>query len=768
MKRRILALLLCAALIFTLCGCGQEDTPTETTAVPTEPPVSLLYTQAKAPVLEASNLELTVTSKQTITIGAEIFQLETKQSLTYADLGTDTLQLTLTEELDLDGADDKFEEYYSGGTLYVTVYDEYKFKGAVDEAEYLSRFAPAALLDESLYTEITAAQDGDNTMLLFNSPSAAECWAMPENAVFHSAKGSAVIDAEGNLTESSYTIEYTYGGSHISETITSVPAFPEAVTLAAPEDSEYTELESIEAIRLYDMAVMYLYAADAATTNLTETIVSQAAGVVLSSQETVNFHGRSKDHVSEITSAITLIQGTQSETYQQNEHFQDMIYTVSSDGGEPQENTDVGPSAMRSYCTEFLGENLISLDYISSATVSEVGGTLFLELGCNEECGQWLSEYACGVFYDDSNLLNDLATAYVLNDCSAYMAVDKYTGMPTAVGLLYNATHTIEGSDYVLGVQADQSFYLASQTAYETITGESLPEEEPETKATPLFYKVSGADGQEMYLLGTIHVGDARTAYLPQEIYDALSVSDALAVEFDTIAFEEAMSTDTTLAAQIASLYLYTDGTSTKDHLDEETYNAAIKLLKASGNYTAYTEMMKPSIWESSISNFFIQQNYGLSYNKGVDTRLLKLAKENGMEIRDIESGLEQMEMMSGYSDEVQAFLLEDTLSADPDEYYNAVSELFELWCQGDEAVLRKAVLEDTSELTEEETKLFEEYWKAMSTDRNEGMLQVAIDYLESGDTVFYAVGLAHLLADNGLVDTLQEAGYTVEPVAYN
>ena len=47
-------------------------------------------------------------------------------------------------------------------------------------------------------------------------------------------------------------------------------------------------------------------------------------------------------------------------------------------------------------------------------------------------------------------------------------------------------------------------------------------------------------------------------------------------------------------------------------------------------------------------------------------------------------------------------------------------------------------------------------------------MLKVAIEYLESGKTVFYAVGLAHLLDDqNGLVDALRAAGYTVELVQY-
>jgi uncharacterized protein YbaP (TraB family) len=46
-------------------------------------------------------------------------------------------------------------------------------------------------------------------------------------------------------------------------------------------------------------------------------------------------------------------------------------------------------------------------------------------------------------------------------------------------------------------------------------------------------------------------------------------------------------------------------------------------------------------------------------------------------------------------------------------------------------------------------------------------MLEVAKEYLESGDTVFFAVGLAHLLAEDGLVFTLRDAGYTVELIPY-
>ena len=126
----------------------------------------------------------------------------------------------------------------------------------------------------------------------------------------------------------------------------------------------------------------------------------------------------------------------------------------------------------------------------------------------------------------------------------------------------------------------------------------------------------------------------------------------------------------------------------------------------------------------------------------------------------------------------MQELLLEDSLYTDSAAYCASVLDLYEKWCAGDEAVLRAELSNevDTSEFTEEEMAEYEEqkpyideYNKAMSYDRNEDMLQVAIQYLESGEVIFYAVGLAHLLDnENGLVDALREAGYTVELVTFN
>ena len=78
-------------------------------------------------------------------------------------------------------------------------------------------------------------------------------------------------------------------------------------------------------------------------------------------------------------------------------------------------------------------------------------------------------------------------------------------------------------------------------------------------------------------------------------------------------------------------------------------------------------------------------------------------------------------------------------------------------------------ILARKDEINAELLKIQEEYKTAMESSRNAGMLEVAKQYLESGDVVFFAVGLAHLLNNvNGLVDTLRDAGYTVELVTYS
>ena len=150
--------------------------------------------------------------------------------------------------------------------------------------------------------------------------------------------------------------------------------------------------------------------------------------------------------------------------------------------------------------------------------------------------------------------------------------------------------------------------------------------------------------------------------------------------------------------------------------------------------------------------------------------RLLTRAIDAEKKIYEVEDSYRQFQMDIDFSDDVLELNLYNAAYY-PRSYFRADNiELFNAWCKGDIKELSKAINEpdDFTGMTDDQIDAYEEYEKALTDDRDALMLEKAKEYLASGETVFYAVGLAHLLdEDTGLLKTLDEAGYTVELVEY-
>ena len=771
--KRFMAVVLCLCLLLTLFGCGQAPVPAETADGQTLTALDT-YAKARADVDNASDLRLQISITKTTIVGGQVFNQETKQVLTKTqdEAGAPIWMSEETVTYD-DAYVTTYDEIYTDGTLYVTYGDEYHYSSQMTPEEYAQRIVPAVLLDASLYGEIT--QEGN--ALIFGQATAGESWAMPEGAELVEATGTAQLDESGKLQRTIYSLVYNYGPAEITLQVQSYVSL-EAVTAQYPEDpSAYTMVDHIDALRMSDSAQCYLMTSDTVSLYSLESVMSQAAGFMHNQSRSVNTWGTGKDLLAKVEYSTFMMDATGEQKYEMEELFRDGVYTATEDGGEPQTMSQVTAPMMENYCKEFRTSGLSTYGSLENVTIHDLGSLYLLELTYNEAFGDRMQDTICSTYFGDADLLMDLASDYRNNTLSGYISIDKYTGLPVAAGYHYEGVHTIEGGEYILSFQKDQSIEAPALGAYYEITEEMLPEEEPENKATPLFYRVTGPKGQEMWLFGTIHVGDARTAYLPQEICDALLSSDALALEFYSKAFDEQCEEDEKLQDAISDAYYFNDGTTTADHVDEELYEDALRYLKAVGGYNMNAPYMKPYLWSQQIDNFYLRQGYQLTNDQGVESRLEKIAEDNGIEIRDVESGLFQIQMFTGWSDELQSLLLEDTLETDAMGSWESTMELYELWCAGDEEAMREMLSDevDTSEFTEEEMAEYEaqkpyidEYNKSMSYDRNDGMLEVAISYLESGETVFFAVGLAHLLNDyNGLVDALRAAGYTVELVEF-
>lgn len=294
-------------------------------------------------------------------------------------------------------------------------------------------------------------------------------------------------------------------------------------------------------------------------------------------------------------------------------------------------------------------------------------------------------------------------------------------------------------------------------------TEESQDSQPPSSNSiTPLMWKAEDKNGNYAYLFGSIHAGDSAVDNMPDYFEKAYADSDTLAFEIDM----SDIYSEITASSSMLTDVIYSDGTTIKDHISENTYNKLVEILKGNGIYNSLYDYYKPVMWESLIENLAVVKA-GLNANKGVDMVLTTRAKANGKNIEEVESMDFQMSMFNGLSDNVVEMLLssyaEDGII---EKQAHQLKDLYEKWKSG--TITEKDVNGedfDKSQLTEEEKAAFEEYNNALLTDRNKGMTEKLTGYMKSGKTVMLVVGTAHFLGDDGIIQLLKNQGFTVTQI---
>ena len=281
----------------------------------------------------------------------------------------------------------------------------------------------------------------------------------------------------------------------------------------------------------------------------------------------------------------------------------------------------------------------------------------------------------------------------------------------------------------------------------------------------PMLFHVTGEKGREMYLFGTIHVADRRVDLALSKLAPILDDCDALGVEFDLVAFEN------DYAAQVRSMsqFLYTDGSTVDQHMPKELYERAAALLNEAGLQPDFTKIYKLSMWSTLVEQAALMTRTDFDMNVGMDRSLIHYCYDHKIPVRDVESPELQYDMMAGFSDELCLLLIESVLDS-LEDYGEGLNKLYDAWLEGNYDNLL-AVLNEEEEsgeaLTPEQEALLEDYNDQMLTQRNLGMRDRALEWMEAGDKVFFAVGAAHLMDEDGLVALLRAEGYTVEQIEY-
>lgn len=293
----------------------------------------------------------------------------------------------------------------------------------------------------------------------------------------------------------------------------------------------------------------------------------------------------------------------------------------------------------------------------------------------------------------------------------------------------------------------------------------------PEGGAEPPMWEVTGPDGSTLYLFGSLHLAREDLYGLPDAVMEAYEVSDALAVEYDVFA----ATFDMASLAVTAQHQICTDGTTIRDHLLPDTYAGVCQALESFGLYSPALETLSlPQLNAYLTAPLYTE--LGFDSACGVDRYLLTLAHYSGKPILSVETHEEQMELLYGSSD-----LYMDASFRGLLDHYAEEAELldgiYQAYCDGEEELLTELLYTDSlyedslaTYTAEQQAAILAEHADRMDRmydERNYAMADAALECLNSGDTVFFVMGAAHMLGDTGLVTLLREAGCAVDRVRY-
>lgn len=257
-------------------------------------------------------------------------------------------------------------------------------------------------------------------------------------------------------------------------------------------------------------------------------------------------------------------------------------------------------------------------------------------------------------------------------------------------------------------------------------------------KDNSVLWEVSG-NGlvKSSYLFGTIHMICGKDFVLKPKAVDAFSKTSKLALEINIADAEElkivqqaAMGKET-LSKRLSPKQII--------QLEEVLKNNGGLTLAQVDNYTLETVM-----------SLLFMKSFGCADLKFYEMEFLGKAKESNKPVVGLEKATEQMDFLnkSFTDDELIAYLQKITTDMSDTMIKNYTTE----------DITGLYAMTTEKELMSANTK------KILLDNRNINWLKIMPEMMQK-ESVFFAVGAAHLAGDLGVINLLKKAGYTVKPI---
>lgn len=426
-----------------------------------------LYNNAVKPIYTANNLAFSVSKIRKTTVGKNVFNEQVQQTVNCFGLSSTAPEVSTKETSSIGTHSVSISEHYKDGIAYVQV-DKGLFSCAISFEDYFARLSPAVLLDTDLYGCITGIDDGRSYTIAFRQPTAPELWMAKAESGFLDAWGTAHIDHDGQLTQSTYSITYTQKNATIELTVIIEP-ISSAPETNLPEDiSLYKPITYLDGPRTLERATGYLLQAENVTANYNDSIYFQAFGEERTQQITLHSSNTAGSYAALMTTETSLSNEAhldQSFTNTKSELFMNDQYRISENGDDFIAKSEIETDDMRTYCQNLLIATVMLPQHIADADIQEADSTLRITFSATEDFAQIISSNACQTMYQNPELLTELSHSVSTLVLDCYLEIDRHTAFPVASGITYTGRYTMEELSYELSFLAEQSYDILSQIA---------------------------------------------------------------------------------------------------------------------------------------------------------------------------------------------------------------------------------------------------------------------------------------------------------------
>ena len=255
------------------------------------------------------------------------------------------------------------------------------------------------------------------------------------------------------------------------------------------------------------------------------------------------------------------------------------------------------------------------------------------------------------------------------------------------------------------------------------------------------------SDKSNIYILGSVHFLKKEHYPLNGTIETAFDSTQKLVLEIDLKSEDSGTAQRVTLEKGINR------ERTLQQNVSPETYSLAEKRAQELSIDIRALSPLKP--WVVALTMTALQlQKLGFDPNYGVDRYLAERAVKSGKEIVGLETVAFQIGLVDQLAEIDQESMLRQSLK-EMDLFDKGLDQIVRAWSKGDVTTLERLLLSGMRE--------YPAVYQTIIVDRNRRWVRQIEKMIEQGESALIAVGAAHLVGKDGVIELLRARGYIVE-----